>query len=89
MSLNETPPQRPPAPQACDCLMCSAPVDAPDACCSFECTLAAEREVKHNVALLKVASGRQMSPEERLQLTQRNGSLSTALLSWRPDDRSS
>jgi len=59
-------------------------VEIADTCCSFDCTVAAEREVKRNVSLLKGLSGRQMSQTERQAITERNGSLAAALLSWRP-----
>ena len=88
MSLNETQPEHHAEPEAPRCLICSSPVDAIDVCCSLDCTLAAEREVRRNVTALKAASGHGMTPEERLRLTQRNGTLSVALLNWRPDPRS-
>lgn len=85
MSAYETSTQRESALEALACLICATPVELADTCCSFECTVAAEREVKRNVALLKGYSGRQMDPEERQRITQRNGSLAAALLNWRPD----
>ena len=85
MSAYETSTERESALGVLACLVCATPVDFADSCCSFECTVAAEREVKRNVALLKGFSGRQMDPEERQRLTQRNGSLAAALLNWRPD----
>ncbi len=68
-----------------ECLICAVPVEAAASCCSFDCTVAAEREVERNVTLLKGPAGRQMEPESRRQLTERNGQLSAALLSWRPE----
>ena len=67
------------------CPVCAVSVEAPDTCCSFDCTVAAERELERNVALLKGHSGRQMEPASRLKLTERNGQLAAALLSWRPE----
>ena len=84
MTASETSTERESAVELA-CLVCAAPVELADTCCSFECTVAAEREVKRNVALLKGFSGRQMDLEERQRLTQRNGSLAAALLSWRPE----
>lgn len=85
MSVHEPRSPRESALEALECLVCAAPVEFADTCCSFECTVAAEREMKRNVALLKGFSGRRMDPEERQRITQRNGSLAAALLSWRPD----
>lgn len=85
MSVHETSRQPDEVIEALECLICAAPVEVADTCCSIECTVAAEREVKRNVTLLKGYSGRQMAPEERQRLTQRNGSLAAALLAWRPD----
>ncbi len=85
MSLHEPPPQRENILEVLECLICTAPVDTADTCCSFDCTVAAEREMKRNVTLLKGFSGREMALEERRRLTQRNGSLAAALVNWRPD----
>jgi len=85
VSVHETRGQPEETMEALECLICAAPVEVADTCCSIECTVAAEREVKRNVTLLKGYSGRRMSLEERQRLTQRNGSLAAALLSWRPD----
>jgi hypothetical protein len=85
VSLQEPPPQRESTAAALECLICAAPVEIADTCCSFDCTVAAEREMKRNVTLLKGFSGRQMSLDERQRLTQRNGGLASALLNWRPD----
>ena len=85
MSVQEHPPQRDYASEALECPICGAPVAIADTCCSIDCTVAAEREVKRNVTLLKGFSGRRMAPEERQRITQRNGSLAAALLSWRPE----
>jgi hypothetical protein len=85
VSLREPTPQGEDTIEALECLICAAPVETADTCCSFDCTVAAEREMKRNVTLLKGYSGRQMALEERKRLTQRNGSLAAALLNWRPD----
>ncbi|MFO7777271.1 MAG: hypothetical protein R6V28_02855 [Nitriliruptoraceae bacterium] len=84
MDIQDSPPQRDGALSALTCPVCAAPVETADTCCSFDCTVAAEREVKRNVSLLKGFSGRQMTAEERHRITERNGSLAGALLSWRP-----
>ncbi len=84
MDTQGSPPARDDAPAALECLICAAPVEIADTCCSFDCTVAAEREVKRNVSLLKGLSGRRMSQTERQAITERNGSLAAALLSWRP-----
>lgn len=85
MTVQEPPRQHEDALGALECLICAVPVEIADTCCSFDCTVAAEREVKRNVTLLKGFSGRRMPAEERQRLTRRNGSLAAALLSWRPE----
>lgn len=84
MSIQGPLTQREDASPTLHCLICAAPVETAESCCSFDCIVAAEREVKRNVSLLKGFSGRRMAREERQRITERNGSLAGALLSWRP-----
>lgn len=85
MSMNESTSVSQDISVVFECLVCAVPVDTADTCCSFDCTVAAEREAERNVTLLKGLSGRQMDPESRLKLTERNGRLAAALLNWRPE----
>lgn len=85
MSVHEPPSLSEDISVVFECLVCAVPVDTADTCCSFDCTVAAEREAERNVTLLKGISGRQMEPASRLKLTERNGRLAAALLSWRPE----
>lgn len=85
MSAQGSPPTSDDMSVVFECPVCAVPVETADSCCSFDCTVAAEREVERNVTLLKGPGGRQMEPESRLKLAERNGQLSAALLSWRPE----
>jgi hypothetical protein len=85
VSVQEPPSRSDELSVAFECPVCAVAVEAAATCCSVDCTVAAEREVERNVMLLKGPSGRQMEPESRLKLTERNGRLAAALLSWRPE----
>jgi predicted nucleic acid-binding Zn ribbon protein len=66
------------------CIACGEPVDEDAGCCSFQCALHIERELKRNVGLLVHLRRRGAAAEERLRLAERNGELASALLRWRP-----
>jgi predicted nucleic acid-binding Zn ribbon protein len=66
------------------CLMCSAPTSEADSCCSLACAEQAQRELRHNVANLRLLRLDDAASERRLRLAERNGRLSSALLRYRP-----
>jgi hypothetical protein len=68
------------------CIICEAPTDQADACCSLPCAQAAERELQRNVTRLRQLARRLASPDARRRVAERNGRLSSALLRWRPED---
>ncbi len=67
------------------CIMCEAPTDQADACCSLRCAQAAQRELQRNVTRLRHLARRLAPPDARRQVAERNGRLSSALLRWRPE----
>jgi predicted nucleic acid-binding Zn ribbon protein len=67
------------------CIMCDAPTEQADACCSLPCAQAAQRELQRNVTRLRHLARRLAPPDARRRVAERNGRLSSALLRWRPD----
>jgi hypothetical protein len=72
-------------PDPCSCIICDAPTDQVDACCSLPCAQAAQRELQRNVTRLRQLARRLAPPDARRRVAERNGRLSSALLRWRPD----
>jgi hypothetical protein len=68
------------------CIVCGAPTDEVDACCSLPCAQAAQLELQRNVTRLRQLARRLASPDARRSVAERNGRLSSALLRWRPED---
>jgi hypothetical protein len=66
------------------CVVCATRTPEFDACCSVECVEEAAREVQRNLAVLRRLQSPDAPSETRLQLAERNGRLSSALLRWRP-----
>jgi predicted nucleic acid-binding Zn ribbon protein len=67
------------------CLMCQAPTEQADVCCSLACVQAAQRELQRNVTRLRLLARRLAPPDARRRVAERNGRLSSALLRWRPE----
>ena len=73
-----------PAAPSYVCIMCEAPTEQADACCSLACAQSAQRELQRNVTRLRQLSRRLAAPDARRRVAERNGRLSSALLRWRP-----
>jgi hypothetical protein len=67
------------------CVICAAPTDQVETCCSLACAQRAERELQRNVARIRRMARHVASNEARRRVAERNGRLSSALLRWRPD----
>jgi hypothetical protein len=67
------------------CIICQAPTEQADACCSLPCAQAAQRELQRNVTRLRLLARRLAPPDARRGVAERNGRLSSALLRWRPE----
>lgn len=67
------------------CIICAAPTEQADACCSLACVQAAQRELQRNVTRLRQLARRLAPPDARRRVAERNGRLSSALLRWRPE----
>lgn len=74
-----------PAEPVWACIMCAAPTQQADACCSLPCVQAAQRELQRNVTRLRQLARRLAPPDARRRVAERNGRLSSALLRWRPE----
>jgi hypothetical protein len=63
------------------CSVCDETVDGSNPLCSRACLLEARREIDRNVAVLRLDS---TGPDERVELSARNGELTSALIGWSP-----
>jgi predicted nucleic acid-binding Zn ribbon protein len=66
------------------CVICAAPTVEAEACCSLACAERAQRELRHNVACLRLLRLDGAATARRRSLAERNGRLSSALLRYRP-----
>jgi hypothetical protein len=67
------------------CVICAAPTDEVETCCSLACAQQAKRELQRNVARIRRMARHVASNEARRRVAERNGRLSSALLRWRPE----
>lgn len=74
----------PPIGALASCVICSMPTLEIEGCCSLACAEQAQREVRHNVACLRLLRLDEAAMARRLHLAERNGRLSSALLRYRP-----
>ena len=79
------PPTDAPVVAASGCVVCGE--EARDGTvCSRDCAVEAERQVAANVAELRQLGRDRDARVRRRLVTSRNGRLTDAMLSWRPDD---